>query len=363
MKPIHKSPSSPGRRHLFFLVVGLAVLAASMAGASWVLHSPGLDSAAPNGSQSPSAGAHFEQSVVCFGHVDVEPGVTSLYPVQTGRVIEVLVREGAQVKPGAVLLRVDDRLARLRVQEAEADVKAAEAQLAQIRKLPEQHEAKVAQQKAVIEATQRRLSAARHVLARKRELQKIQQLSAEEVGAAGDQVTEVEAAERGEQAKLRELDSLEPAVTVARAEADLAAKQARLEQARYALDECALRAPAAGTVLRVLVGVGELLGPQPKQPVMLFCPDQPRLIRAEVEQEFAGRVALGQGATIQDDSGASGAWRGKVVRISDWYTQRRSILQEPLQFNDVRTLECIIELEPGQPPLRIGQRVRVTLGK
>ena len=34
---------------------------------------------------------------------------------------------------------------------------------------------------------------------------------------------------------------------------------------------------------------------------------------------------------------------------------------EPLQFNDVRTLECIVTLDPDQPPLRIGQRVRVTL--
>ena len=55
-------------------------------------------------------------------------------------------------------------------------------------------------------------------------------------------------------------------------------------------------------------------------------------------------------------------WRGKVVRLSDWYTHRRSMLQEPLQFNDVRTLECIVQLDPGQSALRIGQRVRVTLG-
>ena len=36
---------------------------------------------------------------------------------------------------------------------------------------------------------------------------------------------------------------------------------------------------------------------------------------------------------------------------------------EPLQFNDVRTLECLIALNPGQPPLRIGQRVRVLIGR
>ena len=55
-------------------------------------------------------------------------------------------------------------------------------------------------------------------------------------------------------------------------------------------------------------------------------------------------------------------WKGKVLRVSDWYTQRRSILLEPLQFNDVRTLECLIEITQspaGAPPLRIGQQMRV----
>ena len=60
-----------------------------------------------------------------------------------------------------------------------------------------------------------------------------------------------------------------------------------------------------------------------------------------------------------DDSRSGATWRGKIRRVSDWYGHRRSIWQEPLQFNDVRTLEGIIELEPGQPPLRIGQRVLV----
>jgi hypothetical protein len=56
-----------------------------------------------------------------------------------------------------------------------------------------------------------------------------------------------------------------------------------------------------------------------------------------------------------------GEWKGRVESISDWYTHRRYMILEPLQFNDVRTLEAIIELDPGQKPLKIGQRVRVTL--
>jgi hypothetical protein len=49
--------------------------------------------------------------------------------------------------------------------------------------------------------------------------------------------------------------------------------------------------------------------------------------------------------------------------MSDWYTHRRSILLEPSQQNDVRTLECIVEVDPGQPPVRIGQRMRVTIAR
>jgi hypothetical protein len=95
--------------------------------------------------------------------------------------------------------------------------------------------------------------------------------------------------------------------------------------------------------------------------VVLFCPSLPFIVRAEVEQEFAGRVAVGQKALIQDDATGGGSWTGQVKSISGWYSHRRSMLLEPLQFNDVRTLECIITLDAGQAPLRIGQRVRVTL--
>jgi hypothetical protein len=92
---------------------------------------------------------------------------------------------------------------------------------------------------------------------------------------------------------------------------------------------------------------------------VLFCPDEPRLVRAEVEQEFAGSVQAGQGAWVEDDSRSGSTWRGRVLRVSDWYSQRRVVMPEPQNFQDVRTVECLVSLEPGQPPLRIGQRVRV----
>jgi multidrug resistance efflux pump len=301
---------------------------------------------------------------VCFGHVDVEHGVTSLYPLQPGRVVEVVARETQRVEAGAVLLRLDETLARQRLREAEADRDAAGAQLAQARKAPEQQETRLAQQREAVEAMSHKAAQARHIHARKKRLYELNQLNADELKAAEEVVKEAEAGERAEKAKLRELELLDPATTVKRAEADVSAKLARVEQARKGVEECLVRAPVDGSVLRVLVGVGEVLGPNPTRSALIFCPDGPRLIRAEVEQEFASRVKAGYPATIQDDTTAKETtWRGKVVRVSDWYTHRRSILQEPLQFNDVRTLECIVEVDPDQPPLRIGQRVRVTIGQ
>jgi multidrug resistance efflux pump len=158
------------------------------------------------------------------------------------------------------------------------------------------------------------------------------------------------------------IEAVDPQIGVKLAEQNVAAKRTDLEKAELGLKECTVTAPSKGTVLRLNVAEGETLGPSPRQPALMFCPDGPRIIRAEVEQEFADHVSVGQTAVVIDDATAEGSWTGKVARLSDWYTHRRSILLEPLQYNDVRTLECVIELAPGQAPLRIGQRVRVMIG-
>ena len=82
-----------------------------------------------------------------------------------------------------------------------------------------------------------------------------------------------------------------------------------------------------------------------------------------MDQEVAFRVSVGQAVTIHDESSDPRVWQGRVTALSDWFPQRRSILQEPTQVNDVRTLECLITLDPDHPPLRIGQRVRVLISK
>ncbi len=342
-------------RPLSLSLLGGALLALGLVGARGLPGSSRADGPPAEAPAGPGKGA------VCFGHVDLEHGVTALCPLVVGRVTAAPAQENQEVKAGTVLVRLDDYQARRRVQEAEADLTAARESLAQALNLPAQHQARVAQQRAAIEAVQHRLEGGRQILARKRQLARKDLVNAREVKAAEALVQELQALERAETSKLRELELNDPAVGVRSAQASVTAKQARLDEARRRVEECALKAPVDGRVLRVLVGPGDVLGAQPNKPAVLFCPRGRRLIRAEVEQEFASRVAVGQAALIQDDASSGPTWKGRVLRISDWYTQRRSVMREPSRFNDVRTLECLITIDPGQPPLRIGQRVRVTL--
>jgi multidrug resistance efflux pump len=343
-------------------LLGIVALAVSLVGANLALNTRAGVAAAREENGGGAAQAAPIEGAVCIAHVDVEARITELYPSLPGRVAKVLAREGQALKKGDVIFRMEDRPARYLLTQAEAELRAAKARHSDALKLPKKHQSEVAQQGQAIIAKQNLLSAARHDMTRLQRLVDSKSAPKEDLSAADDRVKAAEAAIKGEEEKLRELGLVDPENDISRAEADVAAKQAQLDNARFALEECNVKAPCDGEVLRLQVSAGEWLGAMPKQSAVQFLPAGPRIVRAEVEQEFANRVKEGQVAEIHDDSKTGPVWHGKVVHISDWYTHRRSIVQEPLQFNDVRTLECIIQIDPHAQMPKIGQRVRVMLG-
>jgi multidrug resistance efflux pump len=306
---------------------------------------------------------------VCFGFADLEHGIMSLHPSQAGRVDKILVRENEAVPAGAPLLCLDDRTARLKVEEARSILDEATARYAKAETGPELHRLKIEEQRAVVNTARFRLASAQHTLAARGERMKTESIgrhrddpsTVEGVASVAQRVKEFEEVVNAEEKRLAALKIQDPAAELEAAKAELATTRARLLQAERVLEEHTLRAPVAGKVLRIFATPSELLSTPPKRMAIQFCPDSPRIIRAEVDQAFARRVEVGQPALVEDDCSSSTTWRGHVARISDWYTERRQIADEHLQLRDVRTLECLISLEPGQQPLRIGQRVRVTI--
>jgi multidrug resistance efflux pump len=272
-----------------------------------------LDAFAPTGEPA----ADDEETVVCYGQVDLEHGSTPLSPLQPGRVARILARENEKVPAGAPLLVLEEETARARLDEARAAADAAEAQRDELRNAPERHRLLLAQQEAACAALESKLAAARLVVARKKDLGKSDLLDAREVTVAEESSREVEALLRVERQKLAELRLRNPERDVRRAEAELTAARARVKQAERGLAECTLTAPRAGTVAQIRVTPGEVIGPGQQQPCVLFFPDEPRIVRAEVEQQFAGRLAVGQSVRVQDEVGGEPIGTGRVVRLSD----------------------------------------------
>jgi multidrug resistance efflux pump len=338
-----------------WLLVSAAMLAVAGTGAgTWHgFQAGGAADATPAPEEGP-------EPVVCFGYVDVEPGLTRLSVARSGRVIEVPVVEGQSVVAGAGLLRLDSEPARQLVRQVQADLATARQQREEARRLPDHQRARLAGQRAAVVAARGRRDAAWHQHERLRRMLANELCTQEEVQTTAAEVRALEASVRAEMERLADLEVIDASLPAARAEALVEAKKAQLEQAEYALRECTLKAPEGGTVLRVLVAPGEVLAEKGAQPAFYFCPDRPRIVRADVTQEKAARLASGQSVLLEDDGDPSLHWRGTVRRVSDWYTRRRSIMHDPLEAQDVRTVECIIEPESAAR-LRIGQKLRVTI--
>ncbi len=342
-------------RPLIFVGIGAALIVAAVR-FSRMAAAP----AAPPASAGPAAPSG--EGVVCFGTVDLEHGLASLCPLQQGRVAEVLVAENQQVAQGAELLRLEDGLARQRLAEAEAGVALAGSHLRQARSQPEIHRRRFAQPQATRDAMASRVAAARLALDREEKLAKSVVIPEADKSISEEKVREMEAMERAEAERLAELEAQDVEFEIRHAEYELKAAEARRDQAKLTLEECRVRAPQPGTVLRILAGPGDIVGGAPGQPAVLFAADGPQVIRATVEQEFASRVKEGESALVHDEADPTATWRGRVARLAGWYSQRRTVLHDPSQLSDVRTLECVIVLEPGQPRLRLGQSVRISIG-
>lgn len=385
-RPAPKSGFPYKKLFLFGLIA--ATVAGTVVGTTMLLNTRATDTRGAAYRQEPNTDG---PRVVGFGHVDVDGKPVEIYPLQPGRVEEVHVKENQIVGVAApmdgqnlftqiaaaadrasgeargvkkdgkdVLFRMNTRQAVSQMNAAKAALAVADAQLKQAEDQKKQHAELIVQQTAAVAAKKAELTKAQAMHDRAKQIENLS--NKHDVAIAAALVEEATQSIKAAEAKLRGLEALNVQLDIDRAAGDVQAKKELVEQARIALDECFVVAPGNGTILRLMVNKGDVLGPTARQPAILFCPSGKRIIRAEVEQEWAARVQDGQRVLVQDDARLSGEWRGTVRSISDWYSHRRSILLEPRQFNDVRTLEVLVELDDDQG-LRIGQRVRVIFGK
>lgn len=312
------------------------------------------------------------RKLVCNGTADVQDGIVPLFPENfpsPAKVVEVKVKEGQAVKKGDPLLVCDDELAKSAVAEAEAALKMAKGERAKA-------EAAVAGQDYLFKQQQQAWMAKTDELKGYRvKLKRAKEKAAQPGLATGDDAADVEfysrqveGAEKGVEAERIKMEAAEKLKPTFGQDISAALEQKQkvlLDRAKYALDLLTLKAPEDGKILRSLATPGLTFGPQTRQPAFWFQPKGELLVRAEVQQEFAARIAVGQAATVSDESDDAASWKGKVTHVGDCYLPKRSSASQEafMPFNDERVLECLIKVDVPKDgkPLRIGQKVRVTI--
>ena len=349
---------SDGRRSPgIFRLLAVVLLVAPLAAVGWWLNRP---APTPEVVIPPA-----DLDVVCTGRVDVVGQVVALDPSQAGRVKSVNVTEGQLVKKDDVLLQLDDSAAVIREKQAKAGVDGLTADVDRAKqtrdRFPKQLEARKAMAAANAARADAGTAAIKQKIAQNGATERISQL---ELDALNAQIRELEATVRAETAFLADLDKEKPELLVTAAQARLDAAKADHALANKAVAECKLIAPGPGRILRVQVGEGGIIAPGGFTPAVVFAPDGPLVVRAEVDQEFLGRVKEGMTAEVQDDNRPDAPVKlGKVVSIAKWVARRRTLVLEPGEVNDVRTVECVVVLDGGTGELFIGQRMRVRIRK
>jgi len=347
---------SDGRRSPgIFRLLAVVLLIAPLAAVGWWLNRP---APTPDAITPPA-----ELDVVCTGRVDVVGQVVALDPSQPGRVKTVKVTEGQLVRKFDLLLQLDDSAAVIREKQAKAVVDGLSAEVARAEMTRDRFPKQLEARRAMGDANAARADAAKKAIEQKKAQNGVGgTFTRIEMEAMDAQIRELDATTKSEAAYLADLAKENPDLLVTAAQARLDAAKADYALAGKAVQECKLLAPGPGRILRVQVGEGGIISAGGFTPAVVFAPDGPLVVRAEVDQEFLGRVKEGMTAEVQDDNRPDSTVRkGKIVSIAKWVARRRSMVLEPGEVNDVRTVECVVELDGGTDDLFIGQRMRVRI--
>lgn len=372
------------------LGVSICLAAAALVGANRLLDGNASTSTAAGGQAGRTPASPTTPppgGVIVLGTVGPDPipvGPPAVAALAT--VTKVLAKEGETVEPGAPLVQFDDRIYRTKLDQARAELRAAEVDLAKAGVNSQTHQVQIELQEIAIKSAQDELISAENVLkgitdalervlTAERNINTNQPLSDAEKQRRRDENPELQRAKAAVsllqnkvEAEKKKLDllKLDPiGLTRDQAAAKVERLKATVAEAETAVDLCLVRAPVAGTLEQVLATPGMTYGPSTRTPLVWMVPSGNLIVRAEVEAEFASRVAgsTGKSVTVYDHNNFAVTYEGTVARVGTAFLPKRTTGDTLSVTAAARVLECIIDVpEPapsGRPPLRIGQPVRV----
>ena len=328
-------------------------------GRAWVARLSVAGNVAATPEAPPAAPLPPRALLVVSGYLDVEGGDRKLGPGIAGIVSEVVAPEGALVAEGAPLLKLRDNAAEEDVALATATLAQAEKRLTIARKGAPLRDSRVTEQEQAVNAAQLTVQEAENNYRRLSNLEAENQTE-RALDNLRRTIDKAKANLEAQRQRLTQLGLDDPEDSVALAASEVAKAGAALAKAREYRGQHVLRAPEAGRVLRVFVGKGAAVAPG-AGPALVFLPDRPPIVRCEIGQEYSRRIVEGLPVEVRPDALDGPAWAGRILRVAAWVGPRRSMLDEPLERNDVRTLECIVAFAARPAGVRHGERVRIVV--
>ncbi len=341
-----------------YLIAGVVILTASLLGAHYI-QNPNREP--QRGSGQRNNAARGTNGVHCTGIMSPESEIIPLAPSVSGEVVEVFAKQDQQVKKGDKLLRLDDKLAKFKLDEAEAGVDVAEGLLTEAQQALAIYEGTREAQQEVIDAKELLRQAAEEDMVNAKKLAEADSREALKFKTAQMKIDALKKEINAERIRLRTIEQGKPTSKVTQAKAGVKRAKALRDQAQLGVDACLMTAPADGTITQSYVGVGSKFGGQVQKPAFLFYSGG-LSVRAEIEQDYAASIKEGQTAEVEDYSNPNLRWRGRVTRVGGGFQSKRDASAIPdilQQGNQERVRECRITLEGGDSLPILGQKLRV----
>lgn len=276
------------------ILVVVALAAAVAAGVWWMRHKPG----AP------------ESELVLHGNVDIRQ--VELAFNASGRIADILVREGEPVAKGQLLATLDTERLRLSRRQAEAQTEAQRQVVARL--LAGSRPEEISQARAQRDAAKVAVADAETVYRRQMDLVAqnfVSRQQADTAKFAWDRAREqLKAAE--EALRLAELGPRKE--DIAAAKAAQAVNEAAVAVIGRDIKEGELHAPSAGVIQNRILEPGDMASPA--KAVLTLALTDPVWVRAWLPETHLGRVPVGARARVSTDSHPERPYRAWVGYVS-----------------------------------------------
>jgi multidrug resistance efflux pump len=308
----------------------------------------------------PIAHAQNQDGFAGAGIVEGRTRTVSLAFLRSGVIHEMSVDPGQKVVAGQPLARLHCPVEEAQIQSAASLVKEAEQNFAKVSEpaLPVDIELATARLRSAQAERKKRMNAADRL--------KRLNTTANFASAAAieDAESDLDSAIANEKMAESQLARLRVGATPAERElarARVAAAQSELAAARAKHSLCVLRAPHNGVLLGWEVPVGAEVPEAGGRPVGYLADVSSFRVRAEFDEEVAGRLSAGTAVMVGLPDAAGAKARGKLAVVRQIVTRRAIASHDALARTGRGVIEVIVNLEQCTPAICvIGRRVLVT---